>query len=198
MIERRRFASNSLSHCQTPAAVLLSHKALTLNIVKFRSDLEFLAAILGLSEDDIIRAVIANYCLGQLGPRVASIRQRKNYGTPVSAAVLRKMFQLADYKCTKCGGSYRLSIDHVDNDAFNNDPTNLQVLCSKCNRAKRKCGVAFSDPAIALVKSLRQRVESGVAVGTPSQELKAVGAGVGGSAYEKAIHLIHRINTIKT
>ena len=42
--------------------------------------------------------------------------------------------------CSLCGGrprdGYRLEIDHIDDDATNNELSNLQVLCSACNIGK--------------------------------------------------------------
>ena len=43
--------------------------------------------------------------------------------------------------CTVCGGraetGHVLEVDHIDGDATNNNPKNLQVLCRDCNRGKR-------------------------------------------------------------
>lgn len=42
--------------------------------------------------------------------------------------------------CSSCGTTSkegtRLEIDHIDNNATNNDPINLQVLCHLCNKGK--------------------------------------------------------------
>lgn len=42
--------------------------------------------------------------------------------------------------CTVCGATpadgIRLEVDHIDNDATNNVPENLQVLCQRCNIGK--------------------------------------------------------------
>lgn len=42
--------------------------------------------------------------------------------------------------CVTCGmrpdDGVRLEVDHMDEDATNNDPANLQVLCTKCNQGK--------------------------------------------------------------
>lgn len=42
--------------------------------------------------------------------------------------------------CVVCGmrpdDGVRLEVDHIDENATNNDPANLQVLCGKCNTGK--------------------------------------------------------------
>lgn len=50
------------------------------------------------------------------------------------------------YKCVLCGKTakecHRLEIDHIDNNATNNDPSNLQTLCDLCNKGK-----AYNKPS---------------------------------------------------
>lgn len=42
--------------------------------------------------------------------------------------------------CSVCGlrveDSIQLEVDHIDEDATNNNPSNLQVLCNLCNKGK--------------------------------------------------------------
>lgn len=42
--------------------------------------------------------------------------------------------------CSKCGfvpeHPCQLDVDHIDEDHANNDPSNLQTLCSNCHRLK--------------------------------------------------------------
>lgn len=73
----------------------------------------------------------------------------KNYHTtPVELRVKRKQLTLktrysiikAHPYCTNCGRrpdeGIRLEVDHIDENAENNAPENLQVLCSQCNTGK--------------------------------------------------------------
>lgn len=73
----------------------------------------------------------------------------KRYHTiPLELRVQRKQLSLklrfaiiaANPFCTNCGRrpnqGIRLEVDHKDENPQNNDPTNLQVLCSKCNVGK--------------------------------------------------------------
>lgn len=45
-----------------------------------------------------------------------------------------------DYRCRVCGATaldgVRIEVDHIDNDATNNNEHNLQVLCNRCNQGK--------------------------------------------------------------
>lgn len=51
-----------------------------------------------------------------------------------------KVLEAAGYRCKLCGCTanegYRIEIDHIDNDATHNELSNLQVLCSRCNKGK--------------------------------------------------------------
>lgn len=44
--------------------------------------------------------------------------------------------------CSRCGfipeDMVQLDVDHIDGDRSNNDPSNLQTLCSNCHRLKTK------------------------------------------------------------
>jgi 5-methylcytosine-specific restriction endonuclease McrA len=42
------------------------------------------------------------------------------------------------YRCTRCGSDWLLEIDHIKPWSLGglDDPTNLQTLCRRCNRAK--------------------------------------------------------------
>lgn len=41
--------------------------------------------------------------------------------------------------CAKCSGEKSLLIHHVDEDRYNNDVSNLQVLCKRCHQIQHKC-----------------------------------------------------------
>lgn len=46
------------------------------------------------------------------------------------------------FRCVLCGRNAqetrRLEVDHKDGDTMNNNPQNLQTLCSECNKGKAK------------------------------------------------------------
>jgi len=63
-------------------------------------------------------------------------KKRKTLSTKLRFQTLKA----SEFKCQYCGRTVkdgiRLEIDHIDDDATNNDPLNLQVLCNECNRGK--------------------------------------------------------------
>lgn len=66
----------------------------------------------------------------------------------ISRYVRRYMFELAGYKCSKCGwaerhpitGNIPLQIHHIDGNCTNNKIKNLQVLCPNCHTLTENFG----------------------------------------------------------
>lgn len=67
-------------------------------------------------------------------------RKRKTLSLKLRYAILER----DNRTCQSCGGTVvdglRIEIDHIDDDATNNDPSNLQVLCNHCNQGKSRTG----------------------------------------------------------
>lgn len=145
--------------------------------------------------EDLDVAHVGNGVEAEVGGRVGSWKQRKNYGNPPTSKQIWELFKSQDFKCKKCGGSYRLAVDHIDDNAFNGEIGNFQALCQSCNRSKRKGGVRNQDKAITVFKELKRLHESGVQV-TPAQLFKRCGIPSGGSAQAKAMFLIHRLSQL--
>jgi len=53
--------------------------------------------------------------------------------TPSRESLLRLARKYRGSSCEHCGTSRKLSIHHKDKDWTNNDPSNLQTLCSRCH-----------------------------------------------------------------
>ena len=88
---------------------------------------------------------------------------------PAGAWVYRFLVTRDGERCKDCGEQppAELFIDHVDNDPSNNDPTNLRLLCRRCNRLNTivtsmsvsvKAGenAAMADNATVLVDATQQ------------------------------------------
>lgn len=75
-------------------------------------------------------------------------KHKHYHSVPIELRVKRKQITnkrrlviiLAHPYCTICGmrpdDGVRLEVDHIDENPQNNDDSNLQVLCSKCNTGK--------------------------------------------------------------
>lgn len=63
-------------------------------------------------------------------------KRRKSLPTKLRYAVLQR----DNYRCVVCGATakdgVRIEVDHIDDDATNNEEYNLQTLCNLCNQGK--------------------------------------------------------------
>jgi 5-methylcytosine-specific restriction endonuclease McrA len=112
--------------------------------------------LLGLSDDDILRALLSVYSPCQPGSIRQSWNNRKNYGPSPSSIEIWSIYEKYDFRCAQCRSQYRISIDHINNDRFDSSPKNLQVLCQSCNRAKQKRGIKNKDAQVKVYKSLME------------------------------------------
>lgn len=64
----------------------------------------------------------------------------KKKRTTLTLKVRYQVLKRDNNTCQMCGNTpaqgIRIEIDHIDNDATNNDIDNLQVLCNLCNQGK--------------------------------------------------------------
>ena len=62
-------------------------------------------------------------------------------GCSIPPWMRRHLLEQSNHKCSECGwgetnqhsGNIPLEIDHIDGNAYNNDITNLKVLCPNCH-----------------------------------------------------------------
>ena len=84
------------------------------------------------SDEEKIRDWLSGDWSGQYGPKTPHV---------VSPIVRKYLYEQCNHSCTKCGfsevhpedGSPILQINHVDGDAQNHSPGNLEVLCPNCH-----------------------------------------------------------------
>lgn len=51
----------------------------------------------------------------------------------------RRAVMIARYPlCQSCHEAFSIDMDHIDGNAFNNDPRNLQMLCRSCHAKKTR------------------------------------------------------------
>ena len=75
----------------------------------------------------------------------------------VKSAIKKHLISQANYSCSKCSWAEinqvtkrcPLEVDHIDGDAYNNAPANLQVLCPNCH--------SLTDTYRALNKNSKRR-----------------------------------------
>ena len=84
------------------------------------------------TDEEKIRDWLSGDWSGQYGPKTPHV---------VSPIVRKYLYEQYNHSCTKCGfsevhpddGSPILQINHVDGDARNHSPGNLEVLCPNCH-----------------------------------------------------------------
>lgn len=75
--------------------------------------------------------------------------------------------QLLGDKCNICGSTEGLVIHHKDKNRENNDPENLQLLCSSCHKKKHWSSGKFTKPSLKkelmdyIVKFIEENPELG-------------------------------------
>lgn len=85
------------------------------------------------AEANRVAAPLKNYSAHRIPPELRAKRKHLSH---------KKRYQMltAHPYCTLCGrrpgDGIRLEVDHIDNNATNNEDNNLQVLCFQCNQGK--------------------------------------------------------------
>lgn len=119
---------------------------------------------------------------------------RKDYGDKCHIALRCKHIPGPDYR-TRTGQD--LMLDHKDNNAKNNDPSNHQLACRACNGAKNPRGKTRFDRHKTLIQRtkriLRVRVREDTSTRTEAmgedRERKMLGMLLKGLSYEQAKNL---------
>ena len=79
------------------------------------------------------------------------------HAAPVTAVIWKVMLD-ADFRCAKCSSQYRITLDHIDDDATNHDESNLQCLCTPCNTEKAN-GVKNPGGQVVIFEEFFQYIE---------------------------------------
>ena len=111
--------------------------------------------ITGVTEDEVLTALIGAISPSQPGALRQNWRRNKSFGfdAPTTKAI-REMFEDADYRCGKCRSQLRLTLDHRNGDATNHDPTNLDARCFACNRSKSRKPTQGQDHGLRIYKAI--------------------------------------------
>lgn len=78
--------------------------------------------------------------MGRLGipsnPRARIGKENGRYVHGKATTIYRK--RVTKRACAKCKATKKLCVHHLDDDHYNNDPKNLQVLCMACHSRMHK------------------------------------------------------------
>src|SRR6266446_4420993 len=91
--------------------------------------------ILGISEEESIRALLSAFASVQPGPTRKKLLDRADYGSAPSTSEIWELFSSSGFRCSSCGSHGDLTLDHIDRDTRNGQIENLRVLCNSCNRS---------------------------------------------------------------
>ncbi|MEI7733321.1 MAG: hypothetical protein WCO56_27365 [Verrucomicrobiota bacterium] len=112
-----------------------------------------LISLLGLSEDEVLAALLSSFVPSNPGSVALSWAKRNNYTAPPSTKVLWDIMVAADFRCEECHTHHDLTFHHRNDDAHDSCPENLQLLCRNCNRAKSRRPVKQRDFKINIFKT---------------------------------------------
>jgi hypothetical protein len=119
-----------------------------------RSEVVELLDVLGVDNDEAIRALLSVFASVQPGPVAAGFRKKSDYGVAPTTAEIRKLYEDADYKCGDCGSHSGLTIEHIDKNRQNIAISNLRVLCASCNRGGSSRPVTQRHPGLRIYKAM--------------------------------------------
>jgi hypothetical protein len=120
--------------------------------LKYQTLLEFLEK-LDVNEDEALKALLSAFSPCQPGALRGSWKQRKNYGTPPETRDIWLLFEKAAFRCSQCKSYHRITLDHINDDAFDSKLENFQVLCYDCNRAKTERGVKNKNLGVRVYRA---------------------------------------------
>jgi hypothetical protein len=117
-------------------------------------EIERLINVLGVSEDEALRALLSAFASVQPGPLKKVFNERPEYGTPPETREIWELLVKSNFKCALCSTHYDLTIDHVDRDTKNNSLSNLRVLCRDCNRSVNSRGLKNKHAGLRVYKAI--------------------------------------------
>lgn len=120
--------------------------------LKYQALLEFLES-LDVEEDEALKALLSAFSPCQPGALRGSWKQRKNYGAPPETREIWMLFENASFRCSQCKSYHRITLDHINDDPFDNRLENLRVLCYDCNRSKTERGVKNKDLSVRVYRA---------------------------------------------
>lgn len=104
--------------------------------------LKELIDLLGISEDESMRALLSAFASIQPGPMRQGFLRCSEYGVAPDTRTIWHMLVDSQFRCAECGTHYDLTMDHINRDRKNIDQSNLRIVCRDHNRAANSRGLA--------------------------------------------------------
>src|SRR6266446_4363350 len=113
-----------------------------------------LIKLLGITEDEAMRAILSAFASVQPGPMRQMFLRRPDYGSAPETSEIWDLLVRSNFRCSECGTDYDLTLDHRDRDTRNNKIGNLRVLCRDCNRAINSRGLVNKHANLRVYKAI--------------------------------------------
>jgi 5-methylcytosine-specific restriction endonuclease McrA len=122
--------------------------------------LDRLINILGISEDEAMRALISSFASVQPGPMRQKLLARKDYGSAPTTSEIWGLLDAADFRCVLCHSHADLTLDHINRDCSDGRSENLRVLCNSCNRSTNSRPVTNKNMNLKVYESIIALVDA--------------------------------------
>ena len=146
-------------------------------------ELDRLINVLGITEDEVLRALISAFASVQPGPMRQQFLKRPEYGSAPETSEIWGLLVRSGFRCSECGTHYDLTLDHIDRDTRNSKIENLCVLCRDCNRAINSRGLVNKHANLRVYKAIVSLLDSLGRFPTPLEIREAAGLSQTSGAY---------------
>ncbi len=110
--------------------------------------------LLGVSDDEALKALLSVFASVQPGPIMAAWKKRADYGVAPTTKEIWALFTRAGFRCGRCGSHSTLTIDHDNRDTQDVRLENLRVVCHSCNRATSSRPLQNKDAGLRIYKAI--------------------------------------------
>ena len=142
-----------------------------------------LMELLGITEDEALRALISAFASVQPGPMRQSFLNRPEYGSAPETSEIWDLLVRSDFRCSECFTHYDITLDHKDRNTRNGAIENLRVFCRDCNRAANSRGLVNKHANLRVYKAITSLIDRLGRFPTPIEIRDAAGLTQIGGAY---------------
>ena len=113
-----------------------------------------LIQLLEISEGEAIRALLSAFASIQPGSIRQGFLRSADYGVAPDTRTIWNLLVVSRFRCAVCQTHYDLTIDHIDGDGKNIDPTNLRIVCRDHNREANSRGLANKNANLLIYSAI--------------------------------------------